>query len=81
MQKIGIDPIDTGVMRVDPRIVMQVDAGKHVSCFHVPDYVIHHCMLWCTTSLPTRPDAIVIRLPIQATPSMARCRYVTNEQR
>lgn len=66
MQEIRFDPIDACIVRVQPRVVMDIEAGEYAAHTHHVDEFLHHRQLGGMRLLAARSHPVVVRLAVKA---------------
>ncbi len=81
MEKMRVESIYTGIVGIEPGVVMDIDAGKGTAPTHFVHDLAHDFALGILCGFATRPDAVVVRLMIEAPQSGTRGLEVADEER
>ena len=76
-----IENIHAGVMRVEAGVVMDVDTRKWIALVHDVRYGPHHIRFGAVVMMGSRPDAVIVRLMLQAALARGRSFDVADEDR
>ncbi len=81
MEEVRIEAVDARIVRIEPGVVVDIDAGEHPALVHFVHDLAHDFPIGILRGFAARPDPVVVGLVIEAPQPGTRRLDVADEQR